>query len=267
MGGTTRHATEVSVWRGTRTTNGRTTNGRTTNGRTTNGRTTNDGAGSVGKDMGLDFDAVGASSAPFERSWTHTDALVYALGVGAGTPDPCAELEFTTENSEGVAQRVLPTFATVIDSDAAVLGMGGDPTPSIGTYDIEALLHAGQAVRLHGELPTEGRISVTTGIVGMYDKGSAALVVLESEARLVDSGLPVFTNRSMLFIRGEGGFGGPRRDEGDEEAGLAASPLPDRRPDQVVSYATRPEQALLYRLSGDRHRLHSDPVFAARCRF
>ncbi len=217
--------------------------------------------------MGLDLNAVGASSKPFERSWTRTDALVYALGVGAGSPDPCAELEFTTENSEGVPQRVLPTFATVIGQEGAVLGLGGDVTPSIGAYDLESVLHADQAVRLHGELPAEGRISVTTRIVGMYDKGHAALVVLESEARLADSGRPAFTNRTTLFLRGEGGFGGPRRDEGDEEGEAAAAPLPARPPDEVVSYATRPDQALLYRLSGDRNPLHSDPLFAARAGF
>jgi acyl dehydratase len=64
-----------------------------------------------------------------------------------------------------------------------------------------------------------------------------------------------------------GGFGGPRNPEGDEESALAAEPLPTREPDEVVSYATRSDQALLYRLSGDRNPLHSDPIFAKRAGF
>ena len=101
----------------------------------------------------------------------------------------------------------------------------------------------------------------------MYDKGSAGLVVLESESRHAGSGEPAFTSRTALFIRGAGGFGGPRNPEGDEESALAAEPLPTREPDEVVSYATRTDQALLYRLSGDRNPLHSDPTFAKRAGF
>jgi acyl dehydratase len=215
----------------------------------------------------MNLDAVGASSPPFERSWTQTEALIYALGVGAGSLDSRRELEFTTENSDGVVSRVLPTFATVIGQEGAVLGLGGDSTPSIGNYDLESVLHGDQSVRLHAELPPDGRISVSTKIAGIYDKGQAALVVLESRAHLADSGQPAFTNRTSLFIRGEGGFGGPRRVEGDEEGELAAAPVPARPPDDVVSYPTRQDQALLYRLSGDRNPLHSDPTFAARAGF
>jgi acyl dehydratase len=101
----------------------------------------------------------------------------------------------------------------------------------------------------------------------MYDKGSAGLVVLESESRHAATGELAFTNRSALFIRGAGGFGGPRNPEGDEESELAAEPLPSREPDEVVSYGTRPDQALLYRLNGDRNPLHSDPAFAKRAGF
>jgi len=65
------------------------------------------------------------------------------------------------------------------------------------------------------------------------------------------------TSHSSAFIRGEGGFGGDR--------GPSTSwDKPGRAPDHRVEYVTRPEQALLYRLSGDRNPLHSDPSFAAR---
>ena len=210
--------------------------------------------------MGLNLDAVGATSEPSERSWEHKDALLYALGVGAGALDPTGfELEFTTENSEGVTQRVLPTFTTIIGQ--------GRGSVSLGDYDPAMLVHGEQSIRLHGELPAAGTVSTTTRVAGMYDKGAAGLVVLESESRHAGSGEPAFTSRSALFIRGVGGFGGPRNPEGDEESALAAEPLPTREPDEIVSYGTRRDQALLYRLSGDRNPLHSDPTFAKRAGF
>ena len=211
--------------------------------------------------MGLNLDAVGAVSEPAERSWDHKDALLYALGVGAGALDPTGfELDLTTENSVGIAQRVLPTFTTIV-------GQGGGARASLGDFDPAMLVHGEQAIRLHGEIPTEGTVSTTTTVAGMYDKGSAGLVVLESESRHAASGELAFTSRSALFIRGAGGFGGPRNPEGDEESARAAEPLPTREPDEVVTYGTRQDQALLYRLSGDRNPLHSDPTFAKRAGF
>jgi acyl dehydratase len=211
--------------------------------------------------MGLNPEAVGSTSEPAERSWDHKDALLYALGVGAGALDPTGfELEYTTENSHGVTQRVLPTFTTIV-------GLGGRATTSIGDYDPAMLVHGEQGIRLHGEIPPAGTVSTVTTVAGMYDKGSAGLVVLESESRHAGTGALAFSTRSALFIRGAGGFGGPRNPEGDEESALAGEPLPGREPDEVVSYATRPDQALLYRLSGDRNPLHSDPAFAKRAGF
>jgi acyl dehydratase len=212
--------------------------------------------------MALNPDAVGKTSEAAERSWEHTDALLYALGVGAGALDPTGfELDFTTENSVGITQRVLPTFTTIIGQG------GGRAVLSIGEYDPAMLVHGEQSIRLHGEIPPAGSVSTVTKVAGIYDKGSAGLVVLESESRHAGSGELAFSSRTALFIRGAGGFGGPRNPEGDEEAALAAEPLPTREPDEVVAYATRADQALLYRLSGDRNPLHSDPVFAKRAGF
>ncbi len=211
--------------------------------------------------MGLNLDAVGTTSEPSERTWDSKDALLYALGVGAGSLDATGfELEFTTENSDGVAQRVLPTFTTIV-------GQGGGSGMSLGDFDPAMLVHAEQSIRLHGELPPAGRVSTVSTVAGMYDKGTAGLVVLESSSRHVEGGAPAFSTRTALFIRGAGGFGGPRNPEGDDESALAAEPLPTREPDEVVTYATRPDQALLYRLSGDRNPLHSDPTFAKRAGF
>jgi acyl dehydratase len=210
--------------------------------------------------MGLNLNAVGAASEPAERSWHSKDTLLYALGVGAGALDPTGfELEFTTENSDGVAQRALPTFTTIVGQGAG--------RADLGDFDPAMLVHGEQSIRLHGELPVAGTVSTTTTVAGMYDKGAAGLVVLESESRHADTGEVAFTSRAALFIRGAGGFGGPRNPEGDDESALAAEPLPTREPDEVVSYATRADQALLYRLSGDRNPLHSDPTFAKRAGF
>jgi acyl dehydratase len=200
----------------------------------------------------LNLDVVGVESEPFERSWTAKDTLLYAVGVGAGLGDPADELAFTTENSFGVEQRVLPTFA--------VLAAQGGGRRDIGSFDPAMLVHAEQAFELHRPLPPAGAVRTTTKVTGIYDKGSGALVATEAVAVDAASGEPMITSRSSVFIRGEGGFGGPRGTAPDW-------PEPGAEPDLEVSYPTRPEQALLYRLSGDRNPLHSDPAFAARAGF
>ncbi len=205
--------------------------------------------------MPLNLDAVGSTSGPTDRSWTSTECLLYALGIGAGSLDATGfELDFTTENSAEVSQKVLPTFA-------AVAGAGGGPRSSLGSFDPAMLVHAEQSVELHSAIPTEATITTTSTLTAIYDKGSGALV--RSESRSVDaaSGEPLFSTGTGLFIRGEGGFGGERGPSGANE------PFPSRSADQVVTYTTRPDQALLYRLSGDRNPLHSDPVFAKRAGF
>jgi acyl dehydratase len=204
--------------------------------------------------MPINVDAVGSTSEPVTRTWTSTDCLLYALGVGAGALDPTGfELEYTTENSAEVTQRVLPTFATIV-------GLSGVPRTSLGSYDPAMLVHGEQSIELHGAIAPDGAVSTTSTVVGIYDKGSGALVVLESDSVDASTGAPCFSTRSALFIRGEGGFGGDRgpSSSGDGPVGEA---------DEVVTYATRTDQALLYRLSGDRNPLHSDPVFAKRAGF
>ena len=205
--------------------------------------------------MSLDLEAVGSSSEPAERSWTSTECLLYALGVGAGASDPTGfELEFTTENSADVSQVVFPTFVTVAGASAG-------PRRSIGEFDPAMLVHAEQSIELFGAIPPEATVSTTSTLTAIYDKGSGALVRSESQSVEVDSGRPLFASATGLFIRGEGGFGGERGPSAGQD------PMPERAPDEVVTYSTRTDQALLYRLSGDRNPLHSDPAFAKRAGF
>jgi acyl dehydratase len=205
--------------------------------------------------MPINLEAVGAVSAPVERTWSSTDCLLYALGVGAGSLDAVDfELEYTTENSTDRPQKVLPTFA-------AVVGGGGPPRATLGSFDLAMLVHGEQSIELSGPIPTEGTIRTTSVVTGIYDKGSGALVVSESTSVDAQSGEPRFSSTNGLFIRGEGGFGG------DRGPSSSSAPLPNREPDEMVTYPIRPDQALLYRLSGDRNPLHSDPVFAKRAGF
>ena len=103
--------------------------------------------------MALDHSLVGIPSEPQERSWDSKDALLYAVGVGAGLGDPLRELEFTTENCEGIEQQVLPTFGVLIAQARA--------GRSLGDFDRALLVHAEQAFELHRPLPVEGTVRTT----------------------------------------------------------------------------------------------------------
>jgi acyl dehydratase len=195
--------------------------------------------------MPLNPDAVGSKSEPVEARWNSKDALLYAVGIGAGGE----ELAFTTENTNGVEQQVFPTFPVVI-------GWGkGSAMGNIGSFNPALLVHGQQAVTLHRPIPVEGTVTITSEITGMYDKVKAAVVV--SVSRAVIDGEPLYTNTSSVFIRGEGGWGGERGPSGPKNV------PPERDPDRVLTYQTSPDQAFLYRLSGDRNPLHTDPSFAA----
>jgi acyl dehydratase len=199
--------------------------------------------------MALDHSLIGVPGEPHERSWTSKDALLYAVGVGAGLGDPLQELAFTTENSDGIKQQVLPTYAVLISQAPA--------RRNLGDFNPAMLVHAEQSFELHRALPVAGTARTTATVTGIYDKGSGALVTTEAEAVDAATGEKLVTARSGIFIRGEGGFGGDR-------GGSEPWQRPDRDPDHSVALQTRPEQALVYRLSGDRNPLHADPTFAAR---
>ncbi len=204
--------------------------------------------------MPVNPDAVGARGEARRASWNADDCLLYALGIGAGVEDPVGyELEFTTENTAGVDQKVFPTFAVM----AGFTARGGKSAMSqAGTWDNRMLVHGEQGVNLFKPLPTNGEVDTVDEITGIYDKGKGAVVATKTTATLVGDSEPLYELMSSVFIVGEGGFGG---DRGPSERPNVA---PDRGPDYEVTYQTRPDQALLYRLCGDRNPLHSDKQFS-----
>ena len=198
--------------------------------------------------------ALGAELPVQEFSWTSSDVQLYHLGVGAGArPTDAGELRYLRDD----ASQVLPTFATV----AATFHMSEAPKVSFPGIDINLanVVHGSQEVVVHRPIPANGSGTTRTRIAELWDKGKAAVIV--NEAETVDAeGNPLWTTRSSIFARGEGGFGGERGPSDKHE-------LPDREPDAIVDAPILPQQALLYRLCGDRNPLHSDPEFAIAAGF
>ena len=191
--------------------------------------------------MPVDLKAVGKKLGAVTHTYGERDVMLYALGIGCGTDD----LQFTYERD----LKVLPTFA-VIPSFPAMLNLGDamDVNPAM-------VLHGEQRIELHAEIPTSGTITTTPMIKAIYDKVKGAVVVVETES--VDpKGRLLFRNTAGIFARGEGGFGGDRGPSGPRNL------PPDRPPDKSIAMKTLPQQALLYRLSGDMNPLHADPDFA-----
>ena len=121
------------------------------------------------------------------------------------------------------------------------------------------MLHGEQTIILHRSLPIAANVIHVGRVAELFDKGKAAVAVIEVRTSLIDGDL-LCTNRYSMFLRGAGGFGG------DPGPGRQDS-TPDRDPDLVLTIPTLPQQALLYRMSGDRNPLHSDPALAARAGF
>jgi acyl dehydratase len=199
-----------------------------------------------------DIGAIVGRRAEASWSWDARDVMLYALGVGAGQSDPARELELSTENSDGPPLRAIPTFGVLMTHHAGEM--------VVHDADQAMIVHAEHALRLRRPIPLAGEVAVLAEVESVYDKGSGALVTNRAVAIDVATQDELLETRSAVFIRGAGGFGGER--------GPSSSwAVPDRRPDHTLTADVRPDQALLYRLSGDRNPLHSDPVFAARAGF
>lgn len=203
--------------------------------------------------MPLDPDlATAAPQSDVRDSWDANRVLLYHVGLGAGArPTDPAELAYVNERY----LKVLPTFSVIPGFEAVRPAMRG---PGLD-YKISQLLHGEQELVVHHPLPPEASVLTTPAVEAVYDKGKAGLLVLGGQTRTTDGTL-LCTNRFRLFIRGEGGFGG---DSGPAPEAWEVSGEPALR----VEVPTLPQQAAIYRLSGDRNPLHIDPSFAARAGF
>jgi acyl dehydratase len=200
-------------------------------------------------------EAIGAQLEPAEFSWTSSDIQLYHLGLGAGAdPTDARELRYLTDNTP----QVLPTFGNVAQS----FHMTEPPSVQFPGIDIELsrVLHASEAVSVPGPIPPSGTGRAVTTFTEIWDKGKAAVIWSETEVTALD-GTRLWTQKRSIFARGEGGFGGDRGPSG------SSAEVPDRGPDLELDIPTLPQQALLYRLCGDRNPLHSDPEFASAAGF
>lgn len=197
--------------------------------------------------MALNVDKVGTVLGPELFEYDEDDVILYALGIGV----PPEQLQFLYEKN----LKVLPTFAVI-----PARGRGLNTIELLG-ISFEKLLHGENRIELHGPLPPKARIAATNTVKAIYDKGKAAVVVTELEAREAESGKLLYKVQSSSFVRGEGGFGGDRGPSGPKNE------PPERKPDAVVSQKTQPNQAQIYRLSGDKNILHVDPEFAVKAGF
>jgi acyl dehydratase len=186
----------------------------------------------------LSPEVVGLELPASTFDYEERDVMLYALGIGA------KELPFIFERE----LKVIPTFA-VIPAFPALMGLaaGVEINPVM-------ILHGEQGFRIAKTIPTNGSLTTSGVVTGVYDKGKGALVTIDSTTTDA-SGETVFTNTSGVFVRGAGGFGGDRGPS-------AANKAPERAPDKTLEDTTLDIQAAIYRLSGDRNPLHIDPGFS-----
>lgn len=200
--------------------------------------------------MALDYETVKSWPIPDQRqTYTRRDTILYNLGVGCGvieSPEK-ALLEFVWEQR----LKSLPTMVTVLGEGAEWLR---DPKSTITWTN---MVHGEQSVEWHATIPPEGEVLARSEVESIHDKGAdrGALLVVRRRLEDVSTGMPLATLRIGIFLRDDGGFGG--EDRGPHERRTSPKGLADC----VVSLATRPEQALIYRLSGDYYDLHVDPDF------
>ena len=186
-----------------------------------------------------------------EFSWTDRETMLYALGIGMGAdPMDSNELPFVYEGN----LKAVPTLASVV-------AWGAQP----GSMNINFMMvvDGERTITFHKPMPGAGAIVAESRVVGAWDKGAGKGAVISTETVLREkaSGDKLATLLGSLFARGDGGFGGP------SEGQPAPHQVPSRAPDRSVDIPTNPNQALIYRLSGDRNPLHADPAFAKMAGF
>ena len=202
--------------------------------------------------MPIIYDELMQAKASGTASYTDRETMLYALGIGMGRdPLNAAELPFVYENG----LKAIPTMTTVIGwGRAATLGRSG--------INYMMVVHGEQRLTMHKPLPAIADVVFDERVTGVFDKGpKGAIILLEREMREQKSNDKICTATATIVARGDGGFGGPS--EGAPEPHV----LPMRTPDLVHEGDTRPDQAFLYALSGDRNPLHRDPSFAKMAGF
>ena len=205
--------------------------------------------------MAINHDKLLALKIPdAEHSYTERDTIFYALGVGVGhDPMDMRDLAYVYEPN----LKTLPTYPVV-------LGYPGFWARDLDTgIDWVRLVNGEQGVRLHQPIPVRGTVVGRTRILDVIDKGAGKGALVYTERAVTDkaSGALLATITQTQFCRADGGFGGP------DKPTPPVHPIPDRAPDMVCDLTTRPEQALIYRLSGDRNALHADPEIARQAGF
>lgn len=209
--------------------------------------------------MPIDVAAALAAPPTVRRiRWTERDVLLYHLSLGAGRDQRrWPALTRTYERDLDV----VPTFAMV--AGKGISAGAGDAAPALRMpgvdVDLRTLLHGGQSLTVHRPIPAAAEAELSTRVVEVWDKGRAAVVVLEHTAHDLD-GQPLWTSRMQVWARGAGGFGGDPGPQGQAN-------VPDRAPDHVLERPTGRDQAMLYRLNGDMNPLHVDPEVARRAGF
>ena len=198
--------------------------------------------------MSMYLHRIGATTSVARVTWQPEDAALYALVLGAGVDQP----QFTVTAPPTARQLVYPTFvlAGVLAAESA---HWPDPALQTGNYRIGQLVLGEQGVCFNGPIPPVGDVQVVTTVGGIYDKGSGALVLLETKATDTRTRLPMFTATTGVFVIDGGGFGGVRGPAGPQ------TKVPDREPDGRATFTTLPNQTLWYRYAGhDRNPIHVD---------
>ena len=205
--------------------------------------------------MAIDYDDMMQSGATgLAASYDEKDVMLYALGVGFGRdPLDANELPFVYENN---GLKVVPTFASVINRGEAPAARQRMPQKS--EINFALVVDGERRITVHKPLPPKCEVVADERYLDILDKGEGkgAVLIQERVVREAASNDKLFTIVTSIFARGDGGFGGK------PQGGPELHPIPERKPDLVKECDTRPDQAFLYALSGDRNPLHRDPVFA-----
>lgn len=192
-----------------------------------------------------------AEGTPF--SYDDRDVILYNLSVGAKR----TQLPLVFENDDDF--QVLPTFGVIPGFGSVAPFSMSEIVPN---FSMMMLLHGEQYLEIRKfPIPTAAKLVSYPKLIEVIDKGNAAIVVTGNTTKDANTGEDLFYNESMAFIRGSGGFGGPKKG-GNRGAATTIHPAPKRAPDAVVEEKTTDDQAALYRLNGDRNPLHIDPEFS-----